>query len=171
MNKMREIQVEKVTLNVGVGQAGNELDKAIKLLNVITGEKPVKTVSDKRIPTWGVRPGLEIAAKVTLRKEKAIGVLQRLFATVNNTLDARKFDTNGNFSFGLKEYIEIPGMEYLVEVGIIGLECAVTLKRAGFRIKRRSWKTKKIPIRHRITKEEAIKFVQDKFKVNVREEE
>lgn len=170
MNKMRELQIEKVTLNIGVGQAGNELDKAIKLLSVITGEKPVKTISDKRIPTWGVRPGLEIAAKVTLRKEKAISVLQRLFAAGNNTLKARNFDNNGNFSFGLKEYIEIPGMEYMVEVGIIGLECAVTLKRAGFRIKRRNLKTRKVPMRHRITKEETIQFIQDKFKVKVEEE-
>jgi len=128
-------------------------------------------VSNKRIPTWGVRPGLEIAAKVTLRKEKAISVLQRLFAAVNNTLNSRNFDNNGNFSFGLKEYIEIPGLDYIVEVGIIGLECAVTLKRPGFRVKRRSLKTRKVPMKHRITKQESIDFIQDKFKIKVEEEE
>ena len=89
---MQEIKIEKVTLNIGVGGTGDKLEKASRLLTTITKAKPVKTRTMKRIPTWGVRPKLEIATKVTLRGEVAEGVLKRLLVAVNNTLAESKFD-------------------------------------------------------------------------------
>jgi len=162
MNPMRDIRVEKITLNVGVGEPGAKLDKAVKLLKNMTGEKPVKTTSTKRIPTWGARPDLPLACKVTLRKEKAKELLSRLLKAVGNKLPEKKFDKFGNFSFGIEEYILIPGVEYDVEVGIIGLEVAVTLERPGFRVKKKR-SSSKIGIKHRITKEESIEFVKKTF--------
>ncbi len=164
---MRDIKIEKITLNIGVGGPGKELDAAVKLLNIITGEKPVKTTSKKRIPTWNLRPGLTIATKVTLRKEKAIEVLKRLLVAKGGKLNEKNFDDHGNFSFGIAEYLDIPGVEYDAEIGIIGLEVAVTLMRPGFRIKRRKLRIKKIPARHRIVKDEAIKFMNEKFGIEV----
>ena len=171
MNTMKQIKVAKVTLNIGVGQAGDNLDKATKLLNNITNKKPVQTKTQKRIPTWGLRPGLPIGCKVTLRKEDAEKLLKRLFSSVENRLNPRSFDNEGNFSFGIKEYIDIPQAEYDPNIGIIGLEVSVTLERPGFRIKRRKVKTKKIPMRNKITKEEAMKFIKETFNMKIGGEE
>ena len=139
MNSMKKIRTEKVTLNIGVGGPGDKLDKAMKLLNNISGVKSVQTKAgpSMRIPTWGVRPNLPIACKVTVRGEKAEKLLKRLLQAVDNKLPTRKFDKFGNFSFGIPEYIDIPDVPYDQSIGVIGLEVAVTLERPGFRIKRR----------------------------------
>lgn len=162
---MRKIQVEKITLNIGTGEPGDSLTKAMKLLKIITGAKPVETVTKKRIPTWKVRPGLSIGCKVTLRGEKAKKLLKQLLGAVDYMLSEDRFDKFGNFSFGIKEYINIPDVKYDPEVGIIGLEVAVTLKRPGFRVKRRRLRRANIPKKHQVTKEEAVKFMQDEFDV------
>ncbi len=167
MNPMREIRIEKITLNIGVGEAGKELEKAFNLLKDISGRQPVKTKTWKRIPTLGVRPGLEIGTKVTMR-DGSEEMLKRLFEAVDNKIKSTKF-TGTSFSFGIPEYINIPGAKYNAEIGIIGLECAVTLERKGFRIKRRRLLKKKIPAKHSIPPEEAIEFVKSKFNVEVEE--
>ena len=163
---MRKIYVEKVTLNIGVGEPGEKLEKAMKLLAMITNAKPVATSSKKRIPAWNIRPKLPIACKVTLRKEKAKELLARLLKAIGK-LPAEKFDNNGNFSFGIHEYIDIPGVEYSTEIGMFGLDVAVTLARPGYRIKYRRLKKKKIPKEHRISKEEAMEFIKKEFGIEV----
>ncbi len=169
MNKMREIRIEKVTLNMGAGEAGEKLEKYVSLLNKITGRKPVQRVSQKRIPSWHVRPGLAIGAKVTVRGKEAEELLKRLLTAVDNTVKPSSFDKEGNFAFGVPEYIDIPGMEYIVEIGIVGLEVAVTLERPGFRIKKRKFNNKKKPTKHRITAKEAQEYLQNKFNVKIGE--
>ena len=171
MNPMREIKLDKITINIGIGSETAKLDKSMNLLQTITESKPVKTITQKRIPTWGVRPGLPIGCKVTLRGKKAEDLLKRLFASVGDTLSYRKFDIHGNLSFGIKEYIDIPGVKYDPDIEIIGLEVAITLRRPGFRIKNRKIQPKKIPTRHRISKEDAVSFVKQKFSVNIVEGE
>lgn len=168
---MKEIGIEKVTLNIGTGQPGPALEKAKILLKAITNRTPAETKTKKRIPGWSLRPGLTIGCKVTLRKKDAAELLKRLLAAIDNRISIRSFDKTGNFAFGVPEYLEIPKMEYIPEVGIIGLEVAVTLERPGFRIKKRSQKTKSIPLRHRITKEEAISYAKKEFKIIIKEEE
>ena len=69
MDLMKAIKIEKVTLNVGAGKEQSKLEKGIVLLKNITGINPVKTFTNKRIPTWGLRPGLPIGCKLTLRKK------------------------------------------------------------------------------------------------------
>lgn len=168
---MREIRIEKVTLNIGVGSPGDKLDKAMKLLKNITDAKPVATTSNKRIPTWGVRPNLQIACKVTVRGEKAEQLLINLLQAVDGKVLKRKFDKFGNFSFGIPEYIDIPSVKYDPSIGVIGLEVAVTLMRPGFRIKRRAIAKKKITSEHAINKDEAINFMKSKFNISVGDEE
>ena len=155
---------------MGVGTPGDKLNKAKKLLETIASAKAVETKTMKRIPTWGLRPKLAIGCKVTLRGKKAEELLTRLLKAQDNKLKQTNFDNFGNFSFGIKEYIDIPGVEYNPEFGIIGLEAAVTLERPGFRIKRRL-KERKIPFRHKIQKHEAMDFVKSKFNAVISEEE
>ncbi len=167
MNPMKEIRLEKVTLNIGTGGPGEALEKAFKLLEKISGRKPVKTITQKRIPGWKLRPGLEIGSKVTIRKKGAEELLGSLLKGVDNKLPIHKFDRSGNFSFGIKEYIDIPAQKYDPEIGIIGFEVAVTLERRGFRVKKRKQKKSFVSKSHSITKEEAIEFMKKKFNVEV----
>jgi len=170
MNVMRNLRIAKITLNMGIGSPGDKMEKAKKLLQTISRQKPVSTKSNKRIPTWGVRPGLPLAVTVTIRGKKAEELLSRLLQAEENELKTRKFDNYGNFAFGIKEYIDLPKVKYDPKLGVVGLEVAVTIERSGFRIKRRSMKAKKIPTRHRITKEESIQFIKNKFGVKMEEE-
>ncbi len=171
MNPMTQVRIEKITLNIGVGEAGDKLNKAVKLLEKITNAKPVQTITMKRIPSWGVRPKLAIGTKVTLRGKKAEDVLNRLFKANDNKINAKKFDNNGNLSFGIKEYLDVPGVEYDSTIGVIGLEVAVTLERPGFRIKKRKLLQSKVGRKHLISKEDAKDFIKGKFNVTIIEGE
>lgn len=168
MNKMQEIRIEKLTLNVGAGKDQGKLDKGLKLIKHIAGRDGVKTITQKRIPGWGLRPGLPIGCKLTLRdKEQVKELLKKILESKDNTLKPTQIDNEGNLSIGVHEYIDIPGIEYNPDIGILGFEVCVTLQRAGFRIKRRKLQKKKVPKKHRVTKEEAITFMEKEFNVKV----
>jgi large subunit ribosomal protein L5 len=168
-NRMRELMIEKVTLNIGTGKNPEKLEKAVLLLERITDAKPIKTITNKRIPSWNLRPGLPVGCVVTIRKKKAEILLKRLLEGVENTLSKKQIG-NGTFSFGIKEYIDIEGMKYDPEIKVMGLEASVTLERKGFRIKKRRLRQRSIGKKHLITKEETIKFLQEKFKTRIRED-
>lgn len=167
MNPMREIRINKVTLNIGAGKDQAKLEKAMVLLKKIGNATPVKRYTNKRIPEWELRPGLPIGCKLTLRKNKAINLLPALLNAHDNMLNYDNFDKEGNISFGIAEYIDIPGIKYDPAIGIIGLQVCITLQRAGFRIRDRKIKTRNISARHRIKKEEAIEFMKNKFNLNI----
>ncbi|MBI4983276.1 50S ribosomal protein L5 [Candidatus Woesearchaeota archaeon] len=158
-NPMKEIRIAKVTLNVGSGKDEEHLKRGLKLLHKITSTTPVKTKTKKRIPGWGLRPGLVIGCKVTVRKNTE-RLLKRLLAAKDNTLSEGNFDSKGGFSFGIPEYIDIEGMDYDPELKIMGLEVAVTLERPGYRIRKRKLNRKAVGKKHLITKEEAIDFIK-----------
>jgi large subunit ribosomal protein L5 len=165
-NKMKEIKVAKLTLNLGAGKNEDLLKKGLVLFKKLTPLTPVKTITKKRIPGWGLRPGLQIGCKVTVRKDVET-LLKRLLVAKRNILLEKSFDTTGNFAFGIAEYIDIQGLEYDPDLKIIGLEVAVTLERAGYRVKRRRMNQTKIGKDHIITKEEAVAFVKERFGVEV----
>jgi large subunit ribosomal protein L5 len=165
-NPMRSISVEKVTLNIGVGEPGEKLEKISKLLNSISGTKVVNTITNKRIPDWNIRPGLAIGVKTTIRGAKTDELLKRLFQGVENKIPKQKFDDKGNLSFGISEYVHIPGVRYDYSVGIVGLSVAVTLWRRGFSMARKRVKAR-IGKSHLITREEAMQFIKDKYEVEI----
>ena len=156
---MKNVRIAKITLNIGVSKSEEMMKKGLKLLQKITPISPVKTTTQKRIPGWGLRPGLNIGCKVTVRKDTQV-LLKRLFVAKENILSNSNFDDQGNFSFGIPEYIDIDGLEYDPELKILGLEVAVTLERPGFRVKNRKLKSTKVGKSHLITKDEAVAFVQ-----------
>jgi large subunit ribosomal protein L5 len=145
------------------------LEKARKVLADVTGQKPCTKQAKQTIKEFGTREGEPIACLTTLRGEKATAFLRRGFEAVGNTLKKSSFDENGNFAFGIREHIEIPGTKYAPELGIFGMDVIGTLERPGYRIKRRRIRPKPVGKSHRVTLEDATKFVNQKFSVTIRE--
>jgi large subunit ribosomal protein L5 len=171
MNPMREIRIEKLTLNMGAGKDEEKLKKSIKLLELISGVKVVKTFTTKRIPGWGLRPGLPLGCKTTIRGKRAEEILKRLLLSKENRLKPSCFDDNGNVAFGIDEYINIPDMKYDPSIGMLGFQACITLARPGFCIKIRRLRPKKISSRHKINKQDAIAFMKERFQIKVGDEE
>jgi large subunit ribosomal protein L5 len=168
-NPMRNITVEKLTFNFGSGKDAAKLEKGIKLIRHITGKDPVKTITNKRIPSWGLRPGLPVGCKLTIRGAAATELVRRLLKAKKDKLQKSQFDNNGSVSFGVKEYIDIPGIEYNPEIGIMGFEVCVTLKRPGFRIKSRRMRPARISKTHSISQDEAAEFMHKQFNTEIGE--
>lgn len=168
-NPMRKIRIEKITLNIGAGKDPNVLKKGLKVLQSVAGLPPVQTVTQKRIPAWGLRPGLPIGCKITLRGKQVADLLKRLLDARDFELTESQFDNCGNVSFGVPEYIDIPGVKYDPDIGIMGLQVCVTLARPGFRIKKRKLRPGKVHARHLIRKADAIAFLQQEFNVKIGE--
>ncbi len=164
-NKMRDIKIAKVTVNMGVGPEPNEMKNAQKIIEKLTERKAIKTKCKVRQPKWGIRPGLPIGLKVTLRNSNAEEFLKRGIAAKGNELKSTCFDNQGNFGFGIQEYIDMPGIKYDPTLGVRGFDVLVTLERPGFRVKRRKIRNRKVGGSHTISKEEAMEFVQKKFEV------
>lgn len=167
---MRDMQapgLDKITVHIGVGESGERLSKAEKILEAIVKQKTVRTLAKKTLPAFGIKKREPIGCKVTLRGEKAEDFLKTALGTLGNRLSLACFDQMGNFSFGIEEHTDFPGMKYDPSIGIYGMDISASLKRAGFRISRRSIQQKKIPRKQRITREEAIKFLREKYGVEV----
>jgi large subunit ribosomal protein L5 len=163
-NPMKELKIEKVTLNIGAGDDKQKVEKAVKLLEMLTEKKAVITHSKKR-STFGVAKGKPLGAMVTLRKKDAEEFLKKTFVAKENKISQNQIDSSGNFSFGIKEYIDLPGVRYSHDIGMSGLDVSVTLERKGFRIKRRRIKKTKIPEKQKISKEETAEWLKNKFGV------
>ncbi|MBN2368542.1 50S ribosomal protein L5 [Candidatus Woesearchaeota archaeon] len=166
---MRQIRIEKLTLNIGAGTNQDTLKKGMKLLKNLTGKDLVKTISQKRIPSWGVRPGLPVGCKTILRGEEAEKILIRLIAAKDNKLNESCFDSQGNVAFGIHEYIDVPDLNYDPSIGIMGFQVCVTLSRPGYRVKYRKKLNRKLGKGHIITKEESIAFFKQKFGISLNE--
>ncbi len=166
-NIMRKVKLEKVVLSCS--SSGQELEKLRKLLEFLTGKKAqiIKAGPKTRIPDFDVKPGLEIGTKVTLREKEAKEILKRLLGAIDNKLRTNQIHDNA-FSFGIKEYIEIPEVEYQREIGIRGLNVTVVFIRAGARVGRRKIKQGKIPKKQHVKQEEIITFMEDNFGTEVR---
>ena len=170
-NPMEMTRIEKVTVNIGVGESGERLGKAEQLLAKLTGKKPVRTVSSHKIPTWNLRKGEPIGCKVTLRGEEAKKILERTLYAKEAILKKGNFSKDGNVSFGIHEYIDIQGLKYDPIIGIFGLNVTVNLGKPGYRISRRSQQTKKVPFTARVKREEALEFMKENFGVKIEEED
>ncbi|MGM0404761.1 MAG: 50S ribosomal protein L5 [Thermoplasmatota archaeon] len=164
-NPMRKPRIVKCVVNIGVGSGGEKQVKAKKVLNMLTGQEPVDTISKTTNADLGIRKGQTIGCKVTLRGKKAYNFLKKAFWVTSDRILEENFDDNGNFSFGIDDYTDFENQKYNPNIGIFGLDISVELARKGERIKRRKKKTKKIPHHQKLTKEEAIDYVEKAFGV------
>lgn len=164
-NPMLRPRVEKVVVNICVGNNWERLQRAMKLLEQLTGQKPSIRRAKKTIKAFGISKGNPIACMVTLRKEKACEFLRKALEAVGNKLPASCIDKHGNFALGIKEHLDIPGTKYDPSVGIFGMDVIVHLARPGLRVQLRKRRKSKVGKKHRLTKEEAMKFMEEEFGV------
>ena len=133
-NPMQVPSLEKVVINMGVGEAVNDrkkVDNAAADLALIAGQKPVVTRARKAIATYKVREGMAIGCKVTLRGDRMYEFLDR-FVTIAlprvkdfRGLNAKSFDGRGNYATGLKEHIVFPEIDYDKVDNVLGLDVIV----------------------------------------------
>jgi len=167
MNAMRQIHIEKVMVNIGVGEAGERLVKAQKVLEMVTGQKSVQTKSKNVNRDLGIRVGMPLGCKVTLRGDVAEEFLQRALPIRERKIYAYSFDREGNMSFGISDYTDFDGMKYDPDIGIFGMDISVVLRRTGNRITQRMLVRRKIPKSHRVDRNEAIQYMKENYEIEV----
>jgi len=165
-NPMKQIQISKVVINIGVGKSGDPVEKAKNALSELTGKKPSVRGAKKSVRDFGIHKGEPIGAMVTLRRSDATNFLRRIIESKKNVIKESSFDNNGNISFGIHEHIDIPGTKYNPDIGIFGMDVCAALKRPGYRISARR-NPNKIGKNHRITKDESMEYFKSQFGVEI----
>lgn len=165
-NKMRQIEIEKMVLNCGGIE--DKLEKSVKLLEMIAkGRKIYKVQATKRFPAFGLSPGKIAGCKVTIRdKEQIKDLLKRFFAALDNEIKKKQIVDN-HFTLGINEYIEVPGLEYDRDIGILGFEIDVVFSRKGKRVKVRKVKRGHLPRKQWVSREEIIEYLNKNYGVEV----
>jgi len=166
-NPMRIIKIAKVVLNIGVGQSGEIIERAKSLLQDLTGHNPSSRNAEKTVKEFGIHKGEPIGVVVTLRGKNAFDVLKRLLEAKNNQVSKSSFDRTGNFSFGIREHIEIPGVKYDPTIGIFGMDVSVVLERPGTRVMKRKRANSRVGSNHKVTSDEAIEYFKTNLKIEV----
>ena len=167
-NPMRQIIIEKVTVNIGVGAPGDKLEQAKSLLSRLTEDRtPVETHARRRDPVFKLRKGLPIGTKVTLRGPGAKTFLDKALVAKRRLLKSSNFDRQGNFAFGVHEYIDFPGAKYDPEIAMFGFDICVSLTRKGRRVSLRKLRSASMGKAHRVTRDEAMEFAKSSLNVRV----
>lgn len=159
--------MRKAVINIGVGEAGEKLLKAQRVLELITNHKSIQTLSKRTNKDLGIREGMPIGCKVTLRQDDAVEFLKRAFWVKNNKLAEYNFDYEGNFSFGIPDYTDFQDMKYDPDIGIFGMDISVTVERPGKRVAKKRRNRGRVSKSHRIGKEEGIEFVKKEFELEI----
>ena len=155
-NPMLTASISKVTVNIGVGEGGQRLQLAEKVLELLTGMKPVRTISTQTNRELGTRRGAPIGCKVTIRDGNSIeSFLKDAFWVRQNTLPSYNFDASGNLSFGISDYTDFPDQKYDPDIGIFGMDVNVVLERPGHRVSRRRQQSRRVSASHRVGPEES----------------
>ncbi|NWK01425.1 50S ribosomal protein L5 [Marine Group I thaumarchaeote] len=166
-SQMKKISIDKIVLNMGVGKSGDEIEIAKRALDQITGKKSCSRNAKETQRDWGIRKGEPIGVSVTVRGEDAITLLKRLLDAKGDIVKGKSFDNFGNYSFGINEHIDIPGVKYEPQIGILGLGISIALTRPGYGIRKRSKHKASVGKSHIITSQEAKDYLVKEFGVTI----
>ncbi len=166
-NPMRKPLVKKVSINFSVGASGPELEKARELCETLTKQVPAEGKAKESVRGFAIRKHEPIAVFTTLRGELAKEFLKKSLWAIEDLISSKKFDMHGNLSFGIADHLNLPNIKYDPKIGVHGFNTTVVLERNGFRVKKRRIRPHKIPMRHKISKEEGIAFFKHEYNLGV----
>merc|ERR1711959_65531 len=134
---------------MGVGESGDRLTRAAKVLEQLTDKQPVFSKARLTIRSFGVRRNEKIACHVTVRGEKAEEILEKGLKVKEYELRKRNFAKNGSFGFGITEHIDL-GIKYDPSTGIYGMDFYIHLARPGRRVKCKKLKRGRVGYSHQL---------------------
>ncbi len=167
INPMREVRLEKLVVNIGIGDNEDMYANAKALLEKLTGRPAVATKAKRREPELKIRKGQVIGAMVTLRGDEAYALLKRALDANNNAISEGAI-ANNSLNFGISEYIYFSGVKYDPKIGMLGMNINAAFGRKGKRVELRKRKASRVAVEHRnISQEELKGYIEKKFGAKV----
>lgn len=151
-----------VSTDISVGESGDRLTRASKVLEQLTGQTPVTSKARYTVRQFGIRRNEKIAVHVTIRGPKAEEILERGLKVKEYELRRRNFSETGNFGFGIQEHIDL-GARYDPTIGIFGMDFYAVMGRPGGRVAKRKIKRARIGIKHKVTKDDTMGWFKSRF--------